>query len=115
MIDLIFLCLLAQGQGAGAQQIVSPPSGGVSPLAWAIICGLTTAVAALGRFCLTLYSDLKKSREDLAQSYEDQAESLRTLRKILNGGSPPTSLPPINPPAVDPKNPSGPGNGPQTG
>lgn len=98
MIDLILLCLLAPGQGSGVQKVVDPPSGGVSPLAWVIICALATAVVALGKFCLTLYGDLKKSREDLAQAYEDQASLLKALRSGLEMPKPMTHVPPPNQP-----------------
>lgn len=76
------------------QKVISPPPGGVSPLAWVIICGLAAAVVALGKFCLTLYADLKEARKELAESYEDQASTLRALRSGLDMPKPMTHVPP---------------------
>lgn len=90
--------LIQAASDNGAQKVVSPPSGGVSPLAWVIICALAAAVVALGKFCLTLYGDLKEARKEVAESYEDQASTLRALRGGLDMPKPMTHVPPPAPP-----------------
>jgi hypothetical protein len=94
------LIVLIQGQGTegAAQGIVSPPSGGISPLAWVIICALSAALVAVSKFFVTVYNDLKKAREELATAYEDQAQLLKALRTGLDMPKPSTHFPPPNPP-----------------
>jgi len=81
---LALATVLGDQAGAQATKLTDPPSGGVSPLAWVIICALATAVVALGKFCLMLYGDLKKCREELASAYENQANLLKALRVGLD-------------------------------
>jgi hypothetical protein len=94
MNSLIVLMQAAPVPVQEGLRITDPPSGGVSPLAWIIICALVAAVTALGKVCVTLYTDLKKAREDLADAYEEQANLLRTLRLSLDASKPPTQFPP---------------------
>lgn len=94
------LTLLIQAAAdGGVQKMIQPPSGGISPLAWVIICGLATGLAAVGKFCLTLYGDLKEARRELAESYEDQASMLKALRSGLDMPKPMTHVPPPAPPS----------------
>jgi len=60
------------------------PDGGVSPLAWAIIGALVTALVAVSLFAKywtdRLYSDLKECNEKKAASEEDVLGVLKVLR-----------------------------------
>jgi uncharacterized protein YdgA (DUF945 family) len=67
---------------------VEPPSGAISPLAWAIIVALSfvcaTAIPALwyrgNKIQDKMYEDLKKCNEKRLQSEEDQLGLLKVLR-----------------------------------
>ena len=61
-----------------------PPSGGVSPLSWAIIGALVTALVAISLFSKywtdRIYSDLKECNAKRAASEEDVLGVLKVLR-----------------------------------
>jgi len=88
---MAYLVALAMGGQAGAQvtKAMEPPSGGVSPLAWVIICALAATVVALGKVCLMLYKDLRETREKLQDVYEEPAQLLKALRVGLDMPAPP--------------------------
>lgn len=66
----------------------APPSGGISPLAWAIIGSLATVCATVipalwhrgNKIQDQMYEDLKTCNEKCAQSEEDQLGLLKVLR-----------------------------------
>ena len=92
------MMLMQAAADGGMQKMIQPPSGGVSPLAWIIICALATALAAVGKFCLKIYGDLKEARKELAESYEEQASLLKALRSGIELQKPMTHFPPPAPP-----------------
>lgn len=97
-MSYLFALLLAVGGQAGAptQQIATPPSGGISPLAWVIICALTTALVAVSKVGWSVYGDLKETRKQLSDIYEEPAQLLKALRVGLELPKAPT--PPALPP-----------------
>jgi len=79
--------------------MADPPSGGLSPLAWAIIGALASAIAAAVpalwyrsiKIQDIMYKDLKECNEKRAQSEEDLLGLLKVLRVQMEkskGGRP---------------------------
>ncbi|MGH7260556.1 MAG: hypothetical protein ACREI9_07715 [Nitrospiraceae bacterium] len=84
MWSLVALALTLAGQaGAPVQQIATPPSGGISPLAWTIITTLVTALVAVSKFAHKMYGDLKESRAALARAEEDHVATLKVFRNQI--------------------------------
>ena len=82
-----------------AAQDLAAPSGGISPLAWAIIIALTSVCAAVipalwyrgNKIQDTMYQDLKECNEKNAQSEEDILGLMKVLRIQMEesrGGKP---------------------------
>jgi hypothetical protein len=64
MAFIYMFSMIGVGQAGVQTQQIAPPSGGVSPLAWVIICALAgTVVAGAGRL-LTLLASTSYERPD---------------------------------------------------
>jgi hypothetical protein len=74
--------------------MITPPSGGISPLAWVIITALTTALVAVSKVGWSVYNDLKETRRQLTDLYEEPAQQLKALRVGLELPKAPTPPPP---------------------
>lgn len=63
-----------------AAVVSDPPAGGISPLAWTIICVLSGVVVVLARALAVVYKDLKAANERVNARDEEALGLFKVMR-----------------------------------